>query len=85
MNSRYRTLAHDGRYDEECRSLGDVQRMDEALRFLHQRLAEHPEQGRQLRAGSAVWAAVTQYTRPTFIIYYTFDADSVTLLSIRSR
>jgi hypothetical protein len=59
--------------------------MDEALRFLHQRLAEHPEQGRQLREGSAVWAAVTQNTMPALIIYYTFDADSVTLLSIRSR
>lgn len=85
MNLRFRTLVHNDIYSRQCAEIEpDARRLDEALRWLTNRIASHPERGRRL-GNSDKWAAVSRATEPEVVIYYQFNEDYVYLIGIKAR
>lgn len=74
------------RYEKELASFGmDVKRSDEFVQGAVWTLSRDPEYGTQIAKNSRVWFLPIEDT-PTatpVAIYYTFNEDKVTFLSIR--
>ena len=86
---RPREIRYSQRFDQEKGEIDrDVQRIDEALRWVETVLARNPEFGLQSEVAE-IWIAPMVFAETTSSargasIFYRFDDDFVDLLSIRA-
>jgi hypothetical protein len=77
-----RILVESPRFSREREHLTDARRFDEAMRAIDYRLSREPEAG--LRVSRSLYATCISFPDGrTFAIFYTFDAETVVLQSIR--
>lgn len=85
MTDRYRTIVESDRYQSEREELSkDVQRWDEMIEGLLAAVSRSPEIGHRTN-DPRVWAiaSVPWPGAAEVVLYYTFDDEQVTLLSVR--
>jgi hypothetical protein len=89
MNARgLLTVVREQRFEEECAGIQpNVQRMDEALRYVEEELARQPESGIESSV-PGIWVAPVRVPSSEnkivrASIFYTFDMTNVRLQSMR--
>jgi len=81
---KHRTVVESKRYEREMLALGDIQRLDEALRGFVFTVSWDPEKGRNTVIPGIRGMVVGGYGVPSMVIYYTVTlGDDVELLSVR--
>jgi hypothetical protein len=85
-NGGARTVVREPRFEAEATAIQpDVQRIDEALRFVEDQLARHPDSGIETSV-PGIWVAPIRLPRRGGVvrasIFYTFDPNFVRLQSI---
>jgi hypothetical protein len=78
---------HDRRFEDELNALqGDVDRLDDALRYVEQRISEEPASGIQASVPGIFIAPIRLPANSGLVrvsIFYTFDGKDVTFRALR--